>query len=60
MADEERRIEEEEEEPIPAWQLFYDNIMLLFFFGVAIPTLVFTVWGLMEIVQVPDLPSYSP
>ncbi len=54
MTDEKHR--ESEEEPIPAWQLFYDNIFLLFFFGIAIPTLVYTVWGLMEIVQIPQLP----
>ena len=51
---------EDEKEPIPAWQLFYDNIFLLFFFGVAIPTLVFTVWGLMEIAQVHDMPVFTP
>ncbi len=45
-----------EEEPIPSWQLLYDNIFLLFFLGVAIPTLLFTVWGIMEIVQIPRLP----
>lgn len=47
-------------EPVPAWQLFYDDIFLLFFLGVAIPTLVYTVWGLMEIVQIPELPVFKP
>ena len=45
-----------EEEPIPAWQDFFDSIGMLFFLGIAIPTLVFTVWGLMEIANVQPLP----
>ncbi|MBI5874844.1 MAG: hypothetical protein HZB81_03200 [Deltaproteobacteria bacterium] len=57
---EEREKAEEGKEPIPAWQLFYDDIFLLFFLGVAIPTLVYTVWGLMEIVQIPELPVFKP
>lgn len=56
MAEEEKQEDCQEEEPIPAWQNFFDNIFLLFFMGIAIPTLVFTVWGLMEIANVPDLP----
>ncbi|MBI3399695.1 MAG: hypothetical protein HY265_08695 [Deltaproteobacteria bacterium] len=58
MAEEKKT--EEEKEPVPAWQLFYDDIMLLFFLGVAIPTLIYTVWGLMEIVQIPELPVFKP
>lgn len=54
MSDETKQTKEEE--PIPAWQIFFDNIFLLFFFGIAIPTLVYTVWGLMEVVQIPQLP----
>ncbi|MBI3755228.1 MAG: hypothetical protein HY265_03590 [Deltaproteobacteria bacterium] len=57
---EEREKAEEGKEPIPAWQLFYDDIFLLFFLGVAIPTLVYTVWGLMEIIQIPELPVFKP
>ncbi len=56
MAEENKAQEEMEEEPIPAWQSFFDSIGILFFLGVAIPTLVFTVWGLMEIANVPQLP----
>ncbi|MBI3752896.1 MAG: hypothetical protein HY266_02475 [Deltaproteobacteria bacterium] len=58
MAEEKKT--EEGQEPVPAWQLFYDNIFLLLFLGIAIPTLVYTVWGLMEIVQIPELPVFKP
>ena len=53
---EENKGADNQDEPIPAWQNFFDNIFLLFFMGVAIPTLVYTVWGLMEIANVPALP----
>lgn len=56
MAEDNKSPQETEEEPIPAWQSFFDSIGILFFLGVAIPTLVFTVWGLMEIANVPSLP----
>ncbi|MBW7956933.1 MAG: hypothetical protein H3C68_03475 [Deltaproteobacteria bacterium] len=42
--------------PIPAWQVFYDNIWLLLILGVVLPTVVYTVWGLIEIAMVPQLP----
>lgn len=42
--------------PIPAGQKFYDNIILLLVLGVVIPTLVYTVWGLVEIMNIPQLP----
>ena len=56
MADDNKEQQGTDEEPIPAWQSFFDSIGILFFLGVAIPTLVFTVWGLMEVANVPDLP----
>ncbi len=42
--------------PLPAWQVFYDNIWLLLILGVVVPTLVYTVWGLIEVMMVPPLP----
>lgn len=46
----------DKEGPVPAWQVFYDNIWLLLILGVVVPTLVYTVWGLIEIMMVPKLP----
>ena len=56
MAESKEEKKAPEEEPIPAWQSFFDNIGYLFFLGVAVPTLVYTVWGLMEIANIPQLP----
>jgi len=41
------------EEPIPAMQQLLDNPFLLLFLGVAIPTVLYIVWGVMEIVSLP-------
>ena len=51
-----RRVDEDEEvpeEPVPAMQLLLDNPFLLLFIGVAMPTVLYIVWGVMEIVSVP-------
>lgn len=42
--------------PIPRGQLFYDNIILILILGIVVPTLIYTVWGLVEIMNVPKLP----
>lgn len=47
---------QEQEERIPAFQLMLDNPFLLLFLGVAIPTVLYIVWGVMEIVTVPISP----
>jgi len=39
-----------------ACQKFYDNIWLLLGLGIVVPTLIFTVWGLIEVFNVPYLP----
>jgi hypothetical protein len=43
----------EEEERIPAMQSLLENPFLLLFIGVAMPTVFYIVWGIMEIVSVP-------
>jgi len=48
MEEERRR-----EEKIPFWQVFFDDIFLLFLLGAAILLASYTVWGLMELVNVP-------
>ena len=41
------------EEPIPAMQKLLDNPFLLLFIGLAVPTVLYTIWGVMEIVSLP-------
>ena len=45
--------DEVSEEPIPAMQLLLDNPFLLLFIGIAMPTVLYIVWGVMEIVGIP-------
>lgn len=40
-------------ERIPVMQRVLDNPFLLLFFGVAIPAVIYLMWGLMEISQMP-------
>ena len=46
----------EEEERIPGMQSLLDNPFLLLFLGVAMPTVFYIVWGIMEIVNLPVAP----
>lgn len=41
------------DEPVPAMQQMLDNPFLLLFLGVAVPTVFYIVWGIMEIVTIP-------
>ena len=41
------------DERIPAMQHLLDNPFLLLFLGVAIPTVLYVIWGVMEIAQIP-------
>jgi hypothetical protein len=43
----------QDEEPVPAFQLMLDNPFLLLFLGIAMPTVLYIVWGVMEIVGIP-------
>lgn len=40
-------------ERVPAMQRLLDNPFLLLFFGVAVPAVIYLIWGLMEISQIP-------
>ena len=40
---------EEKTENTSSWQKFYDNIWLLLILGFVIPTAIYTVWGVIEI-----------
>jgi hypothetical protein len=40
-------------ERIPAMQQILDNPFLLLFIGITIPTVLYIVWGVMEIASIP-------
>lgn len=44
------------EEKIPVMQQVLDNPFLLLFLGVALPTVLYILWGVMEIATVPVSP----
>ncbi len=41
------------EERIPLMQRVLDNPFLLLFLGVAVPTVFYIIWGIIEITQIP-------
>jgi hypothetical protein len=45
-----------DDEPIPAMQQLLDNPFLLLFIGIAMPTVLYIIWGVMEIVGLPIAP----
>lgn len=48
--------DQNEDERIPGMQSLLDNPFLLLFLGVAMPTVFYIVWGVMEIVNLPVAP----
>jgi len=42
-----------EDEPVPVMQQLLENPFLLLFIGIAMPTVLYIVWGVMEIVNIP-------
>jgi len=46
----------EEDDRISGMQSLLDNPFLLLFIGVAMPTVFYIVWGIMEIVNLPVAP----
>ena len=47
---------DEKKERIPAMQSLIDNPFLLLFIGIAMPTVFYLIWGIMEIVTLPIAP----
>jgi hypothetical protein len=41
----------------PFFQRLLDNPFLLLFLGVTIPTVLYIIWGIMEIIQIPLAPT---
>ena len=44
---------EHDEEQIPMMQKILDNPFILLFLGVATPSVLYLIWGIMEIVSIP-------
>jgi hypothetical protein len=42
-----------EEGDVPVLQRILDNPFLLLFIGVVVPTVSYTIWGIMEVAQLP-------
>lgn len=42
-----------EDEKVPTMQKILDNPFLLLFLGVVVPTVLYIIWGVIEIVQIP-------
>lgn len=40
-------------EKVPFMQQVLDNPFLLLFIGIAVPTLTYIVWGIMELISIP-------
>ena len=53
MAEQAKTAQGASEERIPIMQHVLENPFLLLFFGVAIPTVFYIIWGIMEIVAIP-------
>ncbi len=55
MTDEQHKPQDNspDDEPIPFMQRLLDNPFLLLFLGVAVPTVFYIIWGIMEITRIP-------
>ena len=56
MAEQESDETQPPERP-PFFQRVLDNPFLLLFLGVTIPTVLYIIWGIMEIIQIPLAPT---
>jgi hypothetical protein len=53
MADPQSNQTNDENERIPTMQKLLDNPFLLLFLGVVMPTVLYLIWGIMEIITIP-------
>ncbi len=44
------------DERVPFMQRLLDNPFLLLFLGITVPTVLYIIWGVMELVQIPVAP----
>lgn len=47
---------EQDGERIPFMQRLLDNPFLLLFLGVVVPTVLYIIWGILELIQIPVAP----
>lgn len=43
----------EDDQDIPVMQRILDNPFILLFIGIFVPTMVYIVWGVMELISIP-------
>lgn len=48
--------EKQEREPVSKWQAVFDNVWLLFLLSLLISTLIYNVWGIVDLLSVPPAP----
>ena len=53
---EEQRDKNDAPERVPFMQRVLDNPFLLLFLGVVVPTVLYIIWGIMELIQIPVAP----
>jgi hypothetical protein len=53
MAEVRQDYDEIPDEPVPFMQQLLDNPWMLLFLGVVVPTVLYVLWGVMEIVSIP-------
>jgi len=46
-------VEEQDQDPVSGWQMFYDDPSMLLFLGIASPTVLYLIWGILEVQNVP-------
>lgn len=47
----------EREQPVPLLQQLFENIWFLLILGIGVPTLLYTTWGIIDLVI---LPQFTP
>lgn len=47
---------DDKRERIPFMQRLLDNPFLLLFLGVVVPTVLYIIWGILELIQIPVAP----
>lgn len=45
--------DDQSDEPLPFMQRVLDNPFLLLFLGIAVPAVLYLIWGVYEILQIP-------
>jgi hypothetical protein len=48
--------DERENEPLPQWQKWFDNIWVLFLLSLLISGLIYNLWGIIDLLNVPPAP----